>query len=262
MSIKLYNARRHGLPLINDDLTKKCGSHFSITLDHFRNKDPDAAVYEHNKDYDLILCLYHNKKCISSVIGKFDSNDMSMEISSKTDTIYEGRKFNLYLRAAFIFLMQFIRPTIKTILSMSVNPISTYTMFKYFNASCPDLDSFLSENNLTQSNFTIDNAKIFHQYYMDKHKQTEESAIEMMNEMLEEYSMEELGWDNEEDGVRFIMETMNPKAIPLVLNLKKEQSNHHFFGILESIPIKCSSSLTRKTKGGGRYKRKNKSVRK
>jgi hypothetical protein len=248
MSIKLENALQE-LPIILEDLHSKCDdTKYHLGLTEFKNRDADAVIYD-EKNYDIILCLYYNNKCISSVVGRYDPSDKSIEILSKTHEDFENRKFNLYLRTVFIYLMCFVKPTIRKVFSFSVNPISTYTMYKYYNASNEDLDEFVKDNNLTPVIFTPDDAKRFHEYFKKKHTKTIESAELELEEMLEDASMEEFGWDSREEAIKFIMNETNIEAISLSLSLKKPATIKKFLlSTLSQINIKCDAKTAGKKK--------------
>jgi hypothetical protein len=214
---------------------------YRIEITQFRYREKDAAVYDENADYEVILCLYHKRRCISSVTGRYHASNGAMELLSKTDTAYEGKKFNVYLRAAFIYLMTFVRrPAIDTIYSFSVNPISTYTMYKYFHATNDDLTEYVTTHRLTPETFTLADAAKFHEYFKKRHMQTPKTAkIELAN-MLEYSTMEELGWKTKEEAIQFIMETMNTEAISLSLSLKKEGIQESLLETLTKIQIRCN----------------------
>ena len=163
---------RTELDRINTHLRNKCGPTYRIHLDQYRFRDMDASVYDTTSDkYDLLLCLYYEHKCVSSVAGRY-----SMELLSKTDHRYEGLKFNLLLRSVFMYLMCFVRPTIQTIYSYATNPISTYAMYKHYRCSNPDLQEYVAANHLTADTFTAEDARKFHQYYFERHRQTDDMA--------------------------------------------------------------------------------------
>jgi len=253
MNNTLANALRSGLDDINQDLYKKCDdSKYFLDLRKFENRDKDVVTYDEKNNYDLILCLYYNKKCISSVTGRYHAKDNSMEILSKTHSDFENKKFNLYLRTAFIYLMCFVRPSIRTIYSFSENPISTYTMYKYFHVYNEDLNQFVRENHLNPNTFTFEHAKKFHDYFKNKHKKTRESSEVELNEMLEDYSLEELGWESEEEAIDFIMNNMNRTAIPLSLSLQNPQIKDFLLSTLSNTMIKCNDSPLGR---GGKKKR-------
>lgn len=248
---------RNELQTINASFQQKCGSSYKLELSQYKYRDLESAVYdETSNNYDIILCLYHRQKCVSSVTGKYNTSDNSMELLSKTAPEYEGLKFNLYLRTIFIYLMCFVRPSIKTIYSHSLNPISTYAMYKHYNAFNPDLQEYTRERGLTPSTFTLADATQFHTYFTEKYR-TPEHAKEELEQMLEEYSMEELGLETEEDAIAFIMTTMPVRAITLKLNLEMPGIKEFLFNKLSSLDIKCEN----RTGGKSRSKSKSKSKR-
>jgi hypothetical protein len=257
MKLTLANAIRNGLPTITQDLYTKCdSSKYYLKLVRYENRDKDAVVYDESinydqkSNYDIILCLYYNKKCISSVVGRYHASDNSMEILSKTHTDFENKKFNLYLRTAFIYLMCFVRPTINKVFSFSENPISTYTMYKYYHASNEDLDTFSLDNHLTPDSFTVEDAKKFHEYFINKNKKTKEIAEVELKEMLEDYDLDELGWNSNEEAIDFIINNMSIQVIQLTLSLQTPTIKEFLLAKLSNIMIKCNEVIggTRKKK--------------
>ena len=264
---------RTGLDSINAALQTKCGPSYRVTLTQYRDKDETAAVYdEFSPDYDIILCLYHDAKCVSSITGKYSQSSKSMELLSKTINEYEGKKINLYLRTIFIYLMLSVRtPIIKTIVSHATNPISTYTMYKHYHASNQELKEYVTLHHLTPETFTPVNAKEFHDYFNKKNKHTEESAKIQLEDMLEDcsYSMEgiectlaDLGFKSEKEAIAFIISTMSDKAITLEVNLKRKGIDQFLLNKLASIPITCDKLGGRKSRRKSRCKSRRKSRRK
>jgi hypothetical protein len=239
---------------INKNLHGKCGSSYTVKLTQYRYRDVTAVVYDETSDdkYDIILCLYHENKCVSSVTGRYSQSSNSMELLSKTDVKYEGKKYNLYLRTIFIYLMCFVRPTIQTIYSHATNPISTYAMYKHYHAVNPDLQEYVETHNLTPETFTLADAKKFHDYFNEKNKQTAENAEKILDEMLEdceentgiECTVKELGWDTKEEAIEFIITTMSDRAITLELNLKNESIKEFLLDKLLTTEIICDNSTT------------------
>jgi len=233
---------------------------YRLELSPYKDRDSDAAVYDETSDaYDIILCLYHGNKCVSSVTGRYNKSEKSMEILSKTHKDYEGLKYNSYLRTAFIYLMYFIKPTIKRVFSYATNPISTYSMYKYYHATNPDLQEYVKTHNLTRETFTLSDSNDFHKYFIEKNTQTIESAEDELYNMLEECSeeagmecgVEDLGFDTKEAALKFIMTTMNQNTVALELNIEKEDITGELLNKLANTQIIC------RTFGG----RKNKSIR-
>ena len=69
----------------------------------------------------LILCLYHNDKCISSITLK-NKDKSTIEIDSRTND-----KYNTLLRAIVVMISSYIicnGEQIKKIYSIAANPIS------------------------------------------------------------------------------------------------------------------------------------------
>lgn len=241
--INLASARSE-LRKINADLLHNCGPDYKLKMLQYRYRDIEAAVYDTTSaadEYDILLCLYHGNKCVSSVTGRYNKTNRSMELLSKTAPEYEGMKFNLYLRSVFIYLMCFVRPTIERIVSHSMNPVSTYAMYKHYNASNPDLQQYAADHQLTPETITLVDAKNFHEYFMEKHKHTRESALKELEDMLQDYSMEELGWETEEDAIEFIMSTMNDKAITLELQLDTPGVKEFLLNKISNTQIKCDN---------------------
>merc|ERR1711916_139680 len=65
----------------------------------------DFDIYDKSKKPALLLCLLHNGKCISSISCKINAEDNAIEISSKTNKEYEGKKYNLFLRCAIVLII-------------------------------------------------------------------------------------------------------------------------------------------------------------
>lgn len=239
---------RNELKNINEDLWRKCNSSYRLELSQYRYRSLESVVYDETSDeYDIILCLYHGKRCVSSVTGRYNKRLNSMELLSKTDREYEGLKFNLYLRTIFMYLMCFVRPSITKIYSHSVNPISTYAMYKHYHASNPDLQQYVHDRQLTPETFTLEDAKKFHTYFMEKYRPTPESAQKELDEMLEdcsiEYGMEcsvqDLGWETTEAAIAFIITTMNVHAITLELDLETPGIKEFLQNKFLNMSIKC-----------------------
>jgi len=255
---------------INEKLQHKCGLSYRLEISPYSERDKDAAVYDEtdSPDYDIILCLYHEEKCISSVTGRYNPSSHSMEVLSKTDGKYEGKKYNLYLRAIFIYLMYFVRqPPIKKIYSYATNPISTYAMYKHFYATNDDLQEYVEMHKLTPETFTLDDAKGFHAYYSEKYEQTPESAEILLDEMLEdceemhdkECSVEDLGWKTREEAIENIIKTMSFKAIALELHLEKKGTQEFLLNKLRLLNTQIICGESQKTQGGNKKTRNKKS---
>jgi hypothetical protein len=120
---------------------------------------------------------------VSSIACKINKKIGELEISSKTNEAYEGKKYNLLLRSvcfAVAPLITYTKPgaitrsrsstrsnktmsnkrtkllsqtnpvySVRSIVSYALNPISTFLLVKYFNAYNQDLSEYLDKNNVT-----------------------------------------------------------------------------------------------------------------
>ncbi len=83
----------------------------------------------------LLLCLFNGNNCISSLELDIEPNvNSNIYISSKTNKLYEKRKYNKLLRAIIIIIAKSIDPAIQYIQSAAINPVSAYLMLHSFNA--------------------------------------------------------------------------------------------------------------------------------
>ena len=103
------------------------------------------------------------KHCISSISCKI--NEDEMEISSKTHKKYEGNKYNLLLRCAVVLLAPYIKnedvTSITKVVSRAMNPISAFSMIKYYNARNDELDEYMEDNEIEPSEITLENVTDF-----------------------------------------------------------------------------------------------------
>ena len=175
---------------LNDKLHEKFPA-LTIELGMFSEMSirENVSFYEKNTTQpQFLLCLNITKNgkkhCISSISCKINGNEM--EISSKTHKDYEGKKYNLLLRSAMILLAQHIRPITK-IVSQAINPISAFSMVKYFNAHSKDLDHYMNENEIKPGEITLADVKAFFDEKSDlgmdeELTEEEEAALMMENE--------------------------------------------------------------------------------
>jgi len=122
---------------LNKSLQTKC-SNLSLYLDYvYKHKtDSTLELYDDLKKnysvglYLLVLCLYYDNHCISSITIKIDGRELF--IDSRTHTDYERRKYNILLRSIIIILSKHISKDIKYIISTAINQGSAYMMMQYF----------------------------------------------------------------------------------------------------------------------------------
>jgi hypothetical protein len=152
-SLDLTNAKTTLLEL-NALLQKKCHN-LSLHLDYVYNQHPptNRLVSYHNDPSSLILCLYNEFGCISSIMITID--DASIMIDSETDSSFSGRKYNKLVRCTVIILSLLLSKHIKRVTSHSINPISAYLSVKYFSGVVSQSDDvnidffdFLQQNGL------------------------------------------------------------------------------------------------------------------
>ena len=91
--------------------------------------------FENN--YNLILCLYYNENCISSIILIYKDED-TIGIDSNTYNNYQGNKYNTLLRAIVVILSSYIicnSKNISKISSNAINPISAWLLISNFDVT-------------------------------------------------------------------------------------------------------------------------------
>lgn len=186
---------------LNEKLQQKCNISLMLELDFYSQfKDRDnLSINEDLINPHIVLCLNKmpENHCISSIACKINKADKTMEISSKTHTSHEGKKYNTLLRSAIMYAAKHIKYKIsesksrrkskskskskgntksktksKTksglmrvtkIISRSINPVSTLLLVKYFGATNDDLDEFIDENEYDRDSITLDQIKEFQQ---------------------------------------------------------------------------------------------------
>ena len=174
------------LKRLNEILLRKCGSNLTLDLGKYKSmmkKRKEVASYYEDDDVidinnHLLLCLnYTNplnrlnwtKRCIASITCKI-LDDGSIEISSKTEPKFEGRKINLWLRCAIVLLGPHIRVithldqahNITQIISRAINPISMLLMSKYFGATNAKLEDFMKLHELDYPTLVLANMQEFY----------------------------------------------------------------------------------------------------
>ena len=116
------------------EFNKKQKCDYKIDINYFYKMDKNAEVTAHHALYPktLLLCVFRNNICISSII--IDYYNGAIEIFSRTKRGHNGNKLNKLLRAVIIIIARTIHPDAAYIRSEAANPISAYLMVKYFNA--------------------------------------------------------------------------------------------------------------------------------
>lgn len=106
---------------------------FKISIDYIFQMESGVELDTFNLNSTmLLLCLFDRNKCVSSIVIEIDKDERELEISSKTNMHYEGKKLNKLLRAAIIIISKSLYPDADYLVSNAVNPISAYQMIKTF----------------------------------------------------------------------------------------------------------------------------------
>lgn len=233
---------RTTLFFLNKELKKKCGNTLSVEFGNYQeiiSEKNTVALYDKYDNFQLLLCLNKHSTCIATISCKINS-DGSMEISSKTNPNYEGRKYNLLLRCAIVLLAPsiFISRTKKvtSILSKAINPISILLMAKYFRATNDELDHFIQTNDLSYPSLTLENMQQFY---------------DELNEMPEfETDEEEL----------FYLENQKSFGNPVLLSINVNDTDiiNHTKQLYAQLIIKCPDSIVggKKRASNKKYKRR------
>lgn len=224
---------------LNREVRKKCGNLLKIEFGYYHeivsSNKSSVSLYGNDTDYQLLLCLNKDNSCISTISCKIRSNEREkeresdeggiLEISSKTDPHYEGRKYNLLLRCAILLLAPHIiysesgsSHKITRVMSRAINPISILLMAKYFKASNADLDAYMENEGLEFESLTLGDMQQFY---------------DQLNEIPE--------FENEEDEL-FYLENNKNIGNPVLLYVDVENPNtiYNIQQLLSNIAIKCS----------------------
>ena len=113
----------------------------------------DITSYVMKKNDILSLCLYYNGDCISSITFRYKENNI--EISSRTDEKYQGRKYNKLLRILTIIICGILiceDTNIKYITSNPENWISAWLLIDNFEVKFEDDEEFQELVNENRNN--------------------------------------------------------------------------------------------------------------
>lgn len=130
---------------LNAFLQQKC-SNLSLYLDYVYNHKTDStlelydSLNEEYSDslYSLVLCLYNDNHCISSITITIDGIELS--IDSRTHTDYESRKYNILLRSIIIIISKYLSREITYIKSVAINPTSAYILMQHLGGKLFNYD--------------------------------------------------------------------------------------------------------------------------
>ena len=122
---------------LNQLLKVKCNNLLSFKLDYLYNMTGQISKFN-TFPSDIILCLYYDENCISSISLKFTDNNNSLALYSKTNELFEGNKFNKLLRAVVVMiggLIIYDSQPFKTINSYAINPISAWLLISNYDVT-------------------------------------------------------------------------------------------------------------------------------
>lgn len=143
------DAAKKRLIELNTSLQQKC-SNLSLCIDYVYNHKEDSTlelykIYEGGMrvdPYDLVLCLYEGKHCISSISIKL--LDAKLSIDSYTYYEHRNRKYNILLRCTLILISTLLSPDITHIRSFAINPASAYILITHFGGTLEANDEWNS----------------------------------------------------------------------------------------------------------------------
>jgi hypothetical protein len=158
-------------------LQTKCPN-LSLHLDYIYNMHPPNNMFAiwgtiFPNPYLLVLCLYNEHGCISSISIKLERD--TINIDSVTDSNFEGKKYNKLLRSVVILISVLLPLHISRIISLAINPISAYLLITYFGGIIPppaivpdniEFFTFLQESHITITPET-DYKELFEKYKKD-----------------------------------------------------------------------------------------------
>lgn len=181
-------ATKSTLAALNALLQQKCGGALSLSFGKFTRMVQQTAVSAYSISEpqgsvpQYLLCLMYAGRCISSIELRIMATTRSVEISSKTHPNYEGRRYNLLLRAAAILIASQLTVPSRThtmrtrsqtssrvprkkyvlrLVSRAINPVSTLLLVKYFNAANKEFDTYLQKNGISKADLTLEQVRAF-----------------------------------------------------------------------------------------------------
>jgi hypothetical protein len=107
-----------------------------------------------------VLCLYNGDACVSSIELKGYLQRHKVEISSRTNKLFQKMHLNSLLRAVAVQLLAQLRPQVRELTSFAVNPISVYVLVNKLGGTLPSKSSTQSvrrASNLSEATEGIDN---------------------------------------------------------------------------------------------------------
>ena len=146
---------------INEKLQKKCPELSVVFKNQYDMKGQLttylSGIFSSSRNDSLVLCLYYNNNCISSITFNYYRSSNSIEISSRTAGKYEGKKYNKLLRILTIIICRILiceNTNIKYITSSPENWISAWLLIDNFEVKFKDegLQKIINENENNRDN--------------------------------------------------------------------------------------------------------------
>jgi hypothetical protein len=156
-NINLTEAHKK-LEQLNILLKNKC-TQLELKLDNYYNMTGDVTLYNSNQNKDkLILCLYYNDNCISSIFLKY-KNSNQIEIETSTNILYKKRKYNKLLTISTIILAPLLvcnGENINVIMSAAIAVESALTLIPNFETDIEhpiptDFEEFIEKNKFDEN---------------------------------------------------------------------------------------------------------------
>ncbi len=140
MKLKIPNQVKYMIHKLNHKLNQKCNG-FNLLFDYgYKIKDNNLPLTSY------VLCLYYDTKCLSTILCTIIKN--IFYINSNTIESYQRNKYNLFLRSTAIIICKYYN--ISSLQSDAINPISVYTLSKYFMVTYDDdFKKFLNHRPIT-----------------------------------------------------------------------------------------------------------------
>lgn len=163
----------------NTSLKEKCDN-LSLHLDYVYNlHPPHNKLVSLNKDPSaLILCLYNESGCISSItIDIVDIVDgiITIDIDAMTDTVSEGNKYIKLLVCTVIRISSLLSEHhINRITSTAMNPMSFYLLMTYFGGIVSDIEDNTEFFNVLEKKGIIINSETDYRELFELYEEYEE----------------------------------------------------------------------------------------
>ena len=123
---------------LNRILNTKCPN-LELQCDNYYNLKGHISVYEDIPFDGVIICLYYNGNCISSITLQVAQNGI-VKIESQTDEHFQGKGFNKLLRCVAVIISAILicndtDAPFKILRSEPVNPVSAWLLISNFKTN-------------------------------------------------------------------------------------------------------------------------------